>query len=83
MRQFNTTSVNLRAALDDLHPLVNATRPVARKLQPFAERLRGFARDAVPTVQGLNAIIRAPGPEQRPDRAHRCRTRWPRSGSAR
>jgi phospholipid/cholesterol/gamma-HCH transport system substrate-binding protein len=61
MRQFDTTAVNLRAALDDLQPLVNATRPVARKLQPFAKRLRHFARDAVPTIQGLNGIINAPG----------------------
>jgi len=62
MRQFDTTAVNLRAALDDVQPLINATRPVARKLQPFTKRLRGFARDAVPTVQGLNGIIKAPGP---------------------
>jgi phospholipid/cholesterol/gamma-HCH transport system substrate-binding protein len=62
MRQFDTTAVNLRAALDDVQPLINATRPVARKLQPFAKRLRAFARDAVPTVQGLNGIIKAPGP---------------------
>ena len=34
MRQFDTTAVNLLAALDDVQPLVNATRPVARKLQP-------------------------------------------------
>ena len=61
MRQFNTTAVNLRAALDDVQPLVNATRPVAGKLQPFAKRLRGFARDAVPTVKGLNGVIREPG----------------------
>jgi phospholipid/cholesterol/gamma-HCH transport system substrate-binding protein len=61
MRQFNTTAVNLRAALDDVQPLVDATRPVARKLQPFAKRLRGFARDAVPTVKGLNGIINSPG----------------------
>ena len=61
MRQFNTTAVNLRAALDDVQPLVNTTRPVARKLQPFAKRLRGFARDAVPTIRGLNGIIGAPG----------------------
>ena len=54
MRQFNTTAVNLRAALDDVDPLIDATRPVARKLQPFAKRLRGFARDAVPTVKGLD-----------------------------
>jgi phospholipid/cholesterol/gamma-HCH transport system substrate-binding protein len=62
MRQFNTTAVNLRAALDDVQPLVDYTRPVARKLQPFAKRLRGFARDAVPTVRGLNGIVKAPGP---------------------
>jgi phospholipid/cholesterol/gamma-HCH transport system substrate-binding protein len=61
MRQFNTTAVNLRAALDDVQPLVNATRPVARKLQPFAKRLRGFARDAVPTVKGLNTVINRKG----------------------
>ncbi|HEY7267159.1 MAG TPA: MlaD family protein [Solirubrobacterales bacterium] len=61
MRQFNTTAVNLRAALDDVQPLIDYTRPVARKLQPFAKRLRGFARDAVPTVQGVNGIIKAPG----------------------
>ncbi len=62
MRQFNTTAVNLRAALDDVQPLVDATRPVARKLQPFAKRLRGFARDAVPTVKGLNGVINSKGP---------------------
>lgn len=62
MRQFDTTAVNLRAALDDVQPLVDATRPVARKLQPFTKRLRGFARDAVPTVRGLNGIIRKRGP---------------------
>jgi phospholipid/cholesterol/gamma-HCH transport system substrate-binding protein len=61
MRQFNTTAVNLRAALDDVQPLINATRPVARKLHPFAKRLRGFAHDAVPTVKGLNGIINSPG----------------------
>lgn len=62
MRQFDTTAVNLRAALDDVQPLVDATRPVARKLQPFTKRLRGFARDAVPTVKGLNGIIKKRGP---------------------
>jgi len=61
MRQFNTTAVNLRAALDDVQPLVDASRPVARKLQPFAKRLRGFATDALPTVKGLNGVINSPG----------------------
>jgi phospholipid/cholesterol/gamma-HCH transport system substrate-binding protein len=61
MRQFNTTAVNLRAALDDVDPLITASRPVARKLQPFTKRLRGFARDAVPTVRDLDGIVKAPG----------------------
>jgi phospholipid/cholesterol/gamma-HCH transport system substrate-binding protein len=61
MRQFNTTAVNLRAALDDVQPLIDATRPVAPKLQPFTKRLRGFARDSVPTVKGLSGIIKQPG----------------------
>ncbi len=61
MRQFNTTAFNLRAALDDVDPLITASRPVARKLQPFAKRLRGFARDAVPTVRDLDSIVKAPG----------------------
>jgi phospholipid/cholesterol/gamma-HCH transport system substrate-binding protein len=61
MREFNTTAVNLRAALDDVDPLIDATRPVARKLQPFAKRLRGFARDSVPTVKGLDGIVRRRG----------------------
>jgi phospholipid/cholesterol/gamma-HCH transport system substrate-binding protein len=61
MRQFDTTAVNLRAALDDVQPLINATRPVARKLRPFAKRLRVFARGAVPTVKNLNGIIKRPG----------------------
>lgn len=61
MRQFNTTAVNLRAALDDVDPLVTASRPVARKLQPFARNLRGFARDSVPTIKGLDGIVRRGG----------------------
>jgi phospholipid/cholesterol/gamma-HCH transport system substrate-binding protein len=62
MRQFDTTAVNLRAALNDVQPLIRVTRPVARKLKPFAKRLRGFARDAVPTVKNLNLAINSPGP---------------------
>jgi len=61
MRQFNTTAFNLRAALDDVDPLVNASKPVARKLQPFTKNLRGFARDAVPAITDLDALVAAPG----------------------
>jgi phospholipid/cholesterol/gamma-HCH transport system substrate-binding protein len=61
MRNFNTTAVNLRATLDDLDPLVDASIPVAQKLQPFTAALRGFATDAVPTVRRLDAIVSRPG----------------------
>src|SRR4029450_86625 len=32
-----------------------------RQLRPFPKRLRGFSRDAAPTVRNLNGIIKAPG----------------------
>ena len=35
MRLFNTTAVNLRASLDDLDPLVEASKPAVRELGPF------------------------------------------------
>jgi phospholipid/cholesterol/gamma-HCH transport system substrate-binding protein len=61
MRQANTTFVNLRAALDDLDPLVNASKPVADKLGPFFKNFRGAARDAVPTIKGLDQIVSRAG----------------------
>jgi phospholipid/cholesterol/gamma-HCH transport system substrate-binding protein len=62
MRTANTTYVNLRAALDDLDPLVDATKPVARKLGPVLDQLQPFARDAVPVVKGLSSLARERGP---------------------
>ena len=56
MRQANTTYVDLRSTLDDVDPLVEASKPVARRLGPYLDELRPFARDA-----------RADGP--RPERA--------------
>lgn len=61
MRRANTTFVNLRGTLDDLDPLVAASRPVARRLEPFFDELRPFARDARPTVADLNDIVRRRG----------------------
>jgi phospholipid/cholesterol/gamma-HCH transport system substrate-binding protein len=61
MRRANTTFVNLRAALDDLDPLVAASRPAAAELRPFMAELRAAASDAVPTVRDLDAIVRRPG----------------------
>ena len=69
MRKFNTTAVNLRATLDDLDPLVDASKPVARKLRPFTRQLRGFAADAVPTVRRPRRGRAPARRRQRPDRA--------------
>ncbi|HEY6779841.1 MAG TPA: MlaD family protein [Thermoleophilaceae bacterium] len=57
MRRANTTFVNLRAALDDVDPLVAAAKPAARRLGPFLDQARGFAHDAAPTVRDLSHTI--------------------------
>ena len=61
MRRANTTFVNLRAALDDVDPLVDASEPVAARLGPFLAQARGLARDARPTVRDLSVTIRRSG----------------------
>lgn len=61
MRKTNTTFVNLRAALDDLDPLVRESRPTLRRLRPFLRQLRPLARDSVPTLRDLSQTIRQPG----------------------
>jgi phospholipid/cholesterol/gamma-HCH transport system substrate-binding protein len=61
LRESNTTFVNLRATLDDLDPLVDASKPVATRLQPFLASLRAASADAVPTVRDLSQILRRPG----------------------
>ncbi len=63
MRLANTTFVNLRSALDDLTPLVNASKPVAPKLQQLLVKLRPLAIESVPTVRDLANIVRRPGPD--------------------
>ena len=62
MRTANSTYVNLRAALDDVDPLVEASKPVARKLGPYLAELRPFANEAVPTVRDLARLTGSPGP---------------------
>jgi phospholipid/cholesterol/gamma-HCH transport system substrate-binding protein len=63
MRQANTTFVNLRATLDDLTPLVNASKPVAEKLPAFFHQFRLAAHGAVPTITDLDQTIQRPGPQ--------------------
>ena len=62
MRNANTTFVNLRQALNDLDPVVDASKPVAPRLERLLEDLRPFAHDARPTVNDLDQIVRRPGP---------------------
>jgi phospholipid/cholesterol/gamma-HCH transport system substrate-binding protein len=62
MRQANTTFVNLRAALDDVDPLVDASKPVAIRLRPFFSEFRAAAADLVPTVRDLDQLVLRPGP---------------------
>ena len=61
LRRANTTFVNLRAALNDVDPLVDAAKPAVRRLGPFLDQARMFAADAEPTVRDLSRTISQPG----------------------
>ena len=62
MRQANTTFVNLRAALDDLDPLVNTAKPATRNLAPFLAELRPVLSKFVPFTRNLRLAVARPGP---------------------
>jgi phospholipid/cholesterol/gamma-HCH transport system substrate-binding protein len=62
MRLADTTFVNLRTALNELTPLVNASKPVAPLLQKLLVQLRPLAINSVPTVRDLADVIKRPGP---------------------
>jgi phospholipid/cholesterol/gamma-HCH transport system substrate-binding protein len=61
MRQANTTFVNLRAALDDLDPLVAASLPATKDLPGFLRDLRTVARRAVPVIGDLALAVNRNG----------------------
>jgi phospholipid/cholesterol/gamma-HCH transport system substrate-binding protein len=61
MRQSNTTFVNLRAALDDLEPLIETTKPVAKELAPFLAELRPVFQKLVPFTHDLRLTVSRPG----------------------
>lgn len=62
MRRANSTFVDLRATLGDLTPLVNESKPVAKKLRPFLATLRTTTANAQPTIRDLSTIIQSAGP---------------------
>jgi phospholipid/cholesterol/gamma-HCH transport system substrate-binding protein len=57
LRQANTTFVNLRAALDDLDPLVATSKTATRDLAPFLRDLRPVVNRSVPVVQNLSKVV--------------------------
>jgi phospholipid/cholesterol/gamma-HCH transport system substrate-binding protein len=61
LRQSNTTFVNLRAALDDLEPLVNTAKPATKELAPFLAELRPVFQKLVPFTRNLKLIVHQPG----------------------
>jgi phospholipid/cholesterol/gamma-HCH transport system substrate-binding protein len=61
MRQSNTTFVNLRAALDDLDPLVETAKPATKDLAPFLAELGPVLAKAVPVFRDLRVSVRRKG----------------------
>jgi len=60
-RQANTTFVNLRAALDDLEPLINTSRTATKGLAPFLSELSPVLYKAVPVFKNLRLTVRRKG----------------------
>ena len=54
LRRANSTFVNLRATLDDLDVLVDASKPATKDLAPFLRELRPLVHDARPTIRDLS-----------------------------
>jgi phospholipid/cholesterol/gamma-HCH transport system substrate-binding protein len=61
MRQSNTTFVNLRAALDDLEPLVNTAKPATKDLAPFLRELRPVFQKFIPFTRNFRLVVDRPG----------------------
>ena len=69
LRQANTTFVNLRAALDDLDPLVAASKPATKNLAPFLRRTADHGRRGL--RPGLQRPLRRRQPARRQQRPRR------------
>jgi phospholipid/cholesterol/gamma-HCH transport system substrate-binding protein len=60
-RQANTTFVNLRAALDDVEPLIDTSKTATKELAPFLAEFRPVLSKAVPVFKNLRLAARRPG----------------------
>jgi phospholipid/cholesterol/gamma-HCH transport system substrate-binding protein len=61
LRKGNTTFVNLRATLDDLDRLTDASLPATKHLAKFFRQLRPLVADARPTIRDLRNLVTRPG----------------------
>ena len=61
LRRANTSFVNLRLALDDVDPLVDATKPLLPKLRPVFAETRALASDSKPALRDLRTALSRPG----------------------
>ncbi len=62
LRLSNTTFVNLRAALDDLTPLVDAAKPATKNLPLLLRKLRPLAQSSIPVLDDLAVTLDTAGP---------------------
>lgn len=62
LRQGNSTFRDLRAALDDLDVLVNASKPATKNLARFFREFRPLVDESVPTFGSLSRFVFQPGP---------------------
>jgi phospholipid/cholesterol/gamma-HCH transport system substrate-binding protein len=62
LRKGSTTFVNLRATLDDLDVLVEASKPATKDLAPLFRELRPLVADARPTIRDLSRMVNTGGP---------------------
>jgi phospholipid/cholesterol/gamma-HCH transport system substrate-binding protein len=60
-RQANTTFLPLRAALDDLDPLVETAKPATKNLAPFLAELRPVLSKFIPVLRNLRLTVARPG----------------------
>lgn len=61
LRKGNTTFVNLRATLDDLDTLTEASLPATERLGEFFRKLRPLVEDLEPTIRDLRLLVTRPG----------------------
>jgi phospholipid/cholesterol/gamma-HCH transport system substrate-binding protein len=60
-RQANTTFVNLRAALDDVEPLIDTSKTATKELAPFLGEFRPVLSKLTPVFKNLRLTVRRNG----------------------